>query len=171
MDDLGRIVIPKEIRRIHRIKEGDPIEMFVNADGDLVVKKHSPVRDIERVAGQYAETLAAATGHTVLVCDNDSVMAAGGPGKKEYIGKSVSAELYKAFLARKNLVLNKTSDALLPVTKDGGGDAGSQAVAPVLAGGDVFGGVVLLSGKNTAFGPGEQSLCAVAAAFLGTQLS
>lgn len=173
MDELGRIVIPKEIRKTYRIKEGDPIEIFINDSGELVIRKHSPVRDITGLAGAYAEALNGAAGHTVIITDNDGVIAAAGSRKKEYADARVSADLYKAALNRKVLILNKTKgDNLIAVKKDGGEKPVCQAVAPILNAGDVFGCVTLLSfDEGVSFGQNEQLLAATAAAFIGSQLA
>ena len=77
IDDLGRVVIPKEIRRTQRIREGDPLEIFTTGDGEVVFKKYSPMGEVSRLAAQYAEALARALGCTALICDRDHILAAG----------------------------------------------------------------------------------------------
>ena len=89
IDDLGRIVIPKEIRRTQRIREGDPIEIFTNREGEIMLKKYSPIGDLSDFASDYAESLAQTTGGLACVTDRDVVIAAAGPKKKEYEGKTI----------------------------------------------------------------------------------
>ena len=84
IDDLGRVVIPKEIRRTQRIREGDPLEIFTTGDGEVVFKKYSPMGEVSRLAAQYAEALAKALGCTALICDRDHILAAAGPGRRDY---------------------------------------------------------------------------------------
>jgi stage V sporulation protein T len=84
IDDLGRIVVPKEIRRTLRIREGDPLEIFTDREGEIILKKYSPIGELSQFAGEYAESLAQTTGHLVLITDCDHVVTASGTGKKEY---------------------------------------------------------------------------------------
>ena len=83
IDDLGRIVVPKEIRRTLRIREGDPLEIFTDREGEIILKKYSPIGELSQFAGEYAESLAQTTGHLVLITDCDHVVTASGAGKKE----------------------------------------------------------------------------------------
>ena len=95
IDDLGRIVIPKEIRRTLRIKEGDPIEIFTDKEGEVILKKYSPIGELSEFATGYAETLAKTTGHIACITDKDSVIAVSGGSKKEFLEKAISPELEK----------------------------------------------------------------------------
>ena len=95
IDDLGRIVIPKEIRKTLRIREGDPLEIFTDKEGEIILKKYSPIGELTEFASQYAETLAKITGHIACISDKDTIIAVSGASKKEYLEKSVSAELEK----------------------------------------------------------------------------
>ena len=93
IDDLGRIVIPKEIRKVLRIKEGDPIEIFTGREGEVILKKYSPIGELNEFASQYAETLAKTTGHIACITDKDTIIAVAGAPKKEYLEKSISSEI------------------------------------------------------------------------------
>ena len=93
IDDLGRVVVPKEIRRTLRIREGDPLEIFTDREGEIILKKYSPIGELSQFAGQYAESLAQSTGHLVCITDRDHVIAAAGNGKKEFEGKPISRQL------------------------------------------------------------------------------
>ena len=103
IDDLGRIVVPKEIRRTLRIREGDPLEIFTDRDGEIVLKKYSPIGELSQFAGEYAESLAQTTGHLVLITDCDHVVTASGQGRKEFEGKPISRQLEEVISERKSL--------------------------------------------------------------------
>ena len=96
IDDLGRIVIPKEIRRTLHIRETDPMEIFTDAEGQIILKKYSPIGDISTFAGKYAESLSDATGMTVCITDREQVIAASGDDKKNLMNKPVTKELNQA---------------------------------------------------------------------------
>ena len=100
IDDLGRVVIPKEIRRTLRIKEGDPLEIFTDREGEIILKKYSPIGELSAVAKEYAEALAMTSGHSVCITDRDQVVAAAGNNRKEYAGKAISRQL-------ENLIQNR----------------------------------------------------------------
>ena len=93
IDDLGRVVVPKEIRRTLRIREGDPLEIFTDREGEIILKKYSPIGELGLFAKQYAESLAQTTGHMVCVTDRDAIIATAGGAKKDYHGKSISIQL------------------------------------------------------------------------------
>ena len=93
IDDLGRVVIPKEIRRTMRIREGDPLEIYTEKDGEVIFKKYSPIGELGDFAANYVETLAKASGHGACITDRDNVIAVSGLPKKELIEKPVSSEL------------------------------------------------------------------------------
>ena len=96
IDDLGRVVIPKEIRRTLRIREGDPLEIFTDREGEVILKKYSPIGELSAQATQYSESLAQTTGLMVCVADRDTVIAAAGGAKKDYLGKPISKQLEDA---------------------------------------------------------------------------
>src|SRR5690554_1328456 len=93
IDDLGRIVIPKEIRRTLRIRERDALEIFTDRDGEVILKKYSPIADLEDFAQEYADSLYESTGHVTLITDRDAYIAVAGAGKKAFLGKSIPEEL------------------------------------------------------------------------------
>lgn len=90
IDELGRVVIPKEIRRTQRIRQGDALEIFTAADGQVVFKKYSPLVELGELAGVYAEVLAKNLGRPVLMCDRESIVAATGTGKGQLLGRQIS---------------------------------------------------------------------------------
>ena len=169
IDDLGRVVIPKEIRRTMRIREGDPLEIFTDADGEVVFKKYSPVGEMAPFAAQYADVLSRACGMTVLICDRDHVVTAAGGNKKLFFDRRLSAAMEAAMEARQTVVsrpgdadrLHPVEDVALPVA----------IMAPILTAGDVIGAVCFMQPENGAVPPeGDVRLAQVAAAFLGKQM-
>ena len=104
IDDLGRVVIPKEIRRTLRIREGDPLEIFTDREGEVILKKYSPIGELANFAGQYAESIAQALGCLVCICDTDQVIAASGNGKKELQDKYISSPLRQIMEERKVVI-------------------------------------------------------------------
>ncbi|MBE6778322.1 MAG: AbrB/MazE/SpoVT family DNA-binding domain-containing protein [Ruminococcaceae bacterium] len=169
IDDLGRVVIPKEIRRTMRIREGDPLEIFTEKDGEVVFKKYSPVGELSPFAVQYADVLARACNMTVLVCDRDHVIAAAGNSRKEFIDRRVSAQLDEVMEGRQVYVAKAGApDPLQPVEAI---NRTAGVAAPILASGDVTGAVCLLQPESGAVpGEGDVRLAQVAAAFLGKQM-
>ena len=103
IDDLGRVVIPKEIRRTLRIREGDPLEIFTSNDGEVIFKKYSPIGELHGVAVQYADVLNKSFALTAFVCDRDHILAASGAGKRELADRSVSQPLEKLMETRYRL--------------------------------------------------------------------
>ena len=93
IDDLGRVVIPKEIRRTMRIREGDPLEIYTDREGEVIFKKYSPIGELAGFAAEYAETLHKVCGISVLIFDRDAVIASAGVAKREYLDKKMSEEL------------------------------------------------------------------------------
>ena len=106
IDDLGRVVIPKEIRRTLRIREGTPLEIFTDREGEIILKKYSPIGELGAFAGQYAESLAQTTGLTVCVCDRDQVIAVSGGSRKELLGKNISRQLETVIEDRENILVD-----------------------------------------------------------------
>ena len=102
---MGRVVIPKEIRRTMRIRDGDPLEIFTDQNGEVILKKYSPVGEMGSFASQYADVLSKATGLTTVVCDRDHVIAVSGGMKKELMERRVSSQLEDLMESRKNYIL------------------------------------------------------------------
>ena len=143
IDDLGRIVVPKEIRRTLRIREGDPLEIFTDREGEIILKKYSPLGEMGNFADQYAESLAQTTGHLVLITDCDHVVTAAGTGKKEYEGKPISKQLEDAISERKNFLASRNDAEFVKVTLDDAGEFGQQALSTIICEGDAIGAVIL----------------------------
>ena len=118
IDDLGRVVVPKEIRRTMRIREGDPLEIYTDREGEIILKKYSPIGEMGIFAKQYADTLGQATGHIVCISDRDQVIAAAGTAKKDIIGKALSRELEEAMTERESIVASSSDRNYLPLVEE-----------------------------------------------------
>ena len=145
IDDLGRIVIPKEIRRTMRIREGDPMEIFTSREGEILLKKYSPVGELGEFALTIAESMAQTLGELVCVTDRDYVIAAAGTGKKEYEGKLLDSQLQTAVDNRCNQVLADNKAGFIKITQDDMKEYEAQAIATILSHGDCIGSVIILS--------------------------
>ena len=174
IDDLGRVVIPKEIRRTMRIREGDPLEIFTDAGGEVVFKKYSPIGELSEFAIKYAETLHKSGALNVIICDRDAVIAVAGVPKKEYLDKHVSDELDSMMKERKSYIYEGGAERCYPTSEKGG--CFISCAWPIISDGDVIGAVASLSsadGKNEGSicgGAVEKRLIMTAAAFLGKHL-
>ena len=168
IDDLGRIVIPKEIRRTLRIREGDALEIFTDSQGGVIFKKYSPVGELSTFASQYAEVLNRTVGVPMLICDRDHVVAAAGVSRKEFLERRVSPELEECMQARRPFI-GTSGEKIQPVE---GIDRPACVVCPILASSDVTGAVVMLNSEDKPSAPDETEtkLAQVAAAFLGKQM-
>ena len=169
IDDLGRVVIPKEIRRTMRIREGDPLEIYTDAQGEVIFKKYSPMGDLTEFMAQYADVLHKAIGAPVFIADRDRIAAYGGPGKKEFLEKNVSQALERVMEERAGYAAAPgEKNELYPVE----GAAGRASLAyPILSNGDVTGCVGALFDQKGSFpGPSAEKLIQVAAEFLGRQM-
>ena len=143
VDSLGRIVIPKELRRMLHIKEGSPLEIYMDADETIVLKKYSQVGSLKNISQAYAQSLSKVTGAMVCVADRDEIIAAAGKNHKNYIGKALSKELENIMDKRKSALYSKKDDTLIPVVKDDKADCEAQAIAVIVHDGDSAGAVIL----------------------------
>lgn len=165
IDDLGRIVIPKEIRRTLRIRERDALEIFTDRDGEVILKKYSPIADLEDFAQEYADSLYESTGHIALITDRDAYIAVSGTGRKTYLGKTLPEELSDAMESR-NVYNSEETGERLPIQSF---EDAHQLLVPIIHDGDVVGSIVLVS-KEKAMADLEKTLCQTAADFLAKQL-
>ena len=173
IDDLGRIVIPKEIRKTLRIKEGDPLEIFTDREGQVILKKYSPIGELSEFATEYAETLAKTTGHIACITDKDTVIAVSGGSKKEFLEQSISKDLERIMEDKEAYISKENNDVAIPVTQSENQDKrkNAQVVYPIISDGDVIGSVILLSkDANTKMTEVEKKVVQSAASFLGTQM-
>ena len=173
IDDLGRIVIPKEIRKTLRIKEGDPLEIFTDKEGEVILKKYSPIGELSEFASGYAETLAKTTGHIACITDKDTVIAVSGGSKKEFLEQDLSKELEQLLEDKEIYASSQNNEISIPVTKNDNKERiyNSQVVYPIISQGDVIGSVILLSkDAHTRMGETELKVVQSAAGFLGNQM-
>jgi len=173
IDDLGRVVIPKEIRKTLRIKEGDPLEIFTDREGQVILKKYSPIGELSEFATEYAETLAKTTGHIACITDKDTVIAVSGGSKKEFLEQGISKDLEKIIDEKEIYVSKDNNDVSVPVTKNDNREkiSNSQVVYPIISDGDAIGTVILISkDSSTKMSEVEKKVVQSAASFLGSQM-
>ncbi len=169
IDDLGRIVIPKEIRRTMRMREGDPLEIFTEASGEIVLKKYSMIARLENFSRQYAENLHKVSGLATVICDTDHVVAFAGRGKREALGSPITKETedvissrmgyYKQFPGEKKLYTHN------------GSPMGAIGVAPIINAGDCAGVVALLAEDGATITDTQKKLLTLTSNLLAGNLS
>ncbi|MCI8668526.1 MAG: AbrB/MazE/SpoVT family DNA-binding domain-containing protein [Lachnospiraceae bacterium] len=166
IDELGRVVIPKEIRRTLKIREGDPLEIFTDREGEIILKKYSPIGEMKTFAIQYAESMALNTEHIVIITDRDQVIAVAG-GKKDLLNKSLTKD-FENILENRMLVKENTKGIRIT---DIDTERNSKIIQPIICEGDVIGAVVVM-GKDEAakLSEMEVKIAAIAANFLGRQM-
>lgn len=169
IDDLGRVVIPKEIRRTMRIREGDPLEIYTSNDGEVIFKKYSAISEMSENATQVADIMGKLAGCPVVIFDRDHVVAVSGVSKKEFNERRVSPALEDIIESRKNYFKTESdSQNVLPVE---GIDKPAIACAPIISSGDVTGAVAFLEEGNIKTASELQiSLIQAASQFLGRQV-
>ena len=169
IDDLGRVVIPKEIRRTMRIREGDPLEIYTSREGEVIFKKYSMLSSVEDFAAQLCDTMSRSMGAACAITDRDAVIAAAGEGRRELIGRRVSPALEKLMEDRRAWRAGESAPPLPVCEGDGGPYAG--AASPILAEGDLLGLVLFVSPEpGGASGEAECKLAQTIAAFLGRHM-
>ena len=173
IDDLGRVVIPKEIRKVHRIKEGDPLEIFTDKEGEIILKKYSPIGELTEFASSYADTISKTTGHIACITDKDTVIAVSGGSKKEFLEKNLSKELEEVLENKEVFKSKENNEIAIPITQNEGRERiyNSQVIYPIISDGDVIGSVILLAKEpNKKMGEAEDKVAQSAAGFLGNHL-
>ncbi len=173
IDDLGRVVIPKEIRKVHRIKEGDPLEIFTDKEGEIILKKYSPIGELTEFASTYADTISKTTGHIACITDKDTVIAVAGGSKKDFLEKNLSKELEEVMENKEVFKSKENNEISIPITQNEGRERiyNSQVIYPIITDGDVVGSVILLSKEpNKKMGEVEDKVAQSAAGFLGNHL-
>ncbi|MBP3703430.1 MAG: stage V sporulation protein T [Lachnospiraceae bacterium] len=171
IDELGRIVIPKEIRRTLRIREGDPLEIFTDKEGGVILRKYSPIGELGEIAKEYAEAVAGVAKCTVCITDRDTIIAAAGPDKKDFMGKDIHGNLMDCIEGRKTVSANAMDAKYCRIIDEDDSDAFFEAISTIVAEGDAIGAVVLLSkDKDDIFGDFEEKTAICGANFLGRQM-
>ena len=169
VDDLGRIVIPKEIRRTLRIREGDPLEIYTEKDGGVIFRKYSPMGDLQEFAAAMCESIGSATGYIAAVADRDSIIALHGAPKRELMDKPNSPELEKLMEQRRHYLF-KAGDPFIRAS-EGENRYHLGAASPILSQGDLMGAVLLLLDENDhPLQEADQGLAKTCAGFLGRQM-
>ncbi|WP_047154282.1 stage V sporulation protein T [Aneurinibacillus tyrosinisolvens] len=169
IDDLGRVVIPKEIRRTLRIREGDPLEIFVDRDGEVILKKYSPIGELGDFAKEYADSLYESMNHITMISDRDTVITVSGASKKEYMDKAIG-EIVEGCMEDRKPTL-QTNPGQYEIVRDNSEQYSSYVIAPIIAGGDPIGSVILVSkGEQVKMGDLEMKLAETAAGFLAKQM-
>ncbi len=169
IDDLGRVVIPKEIRRTMRIREGDPLEIYTDNDGEVIFKKYSPIGELSPHSMQYAEVLCKSSGFPAIICDRDHVVAAAGVSKKEYLERRVTGEL-ENLMENRECYTARANDTSMFIAIEGI-DRKTVVAFPIIASGDISGAVILLENDSGTI-PNEMEIkmAQLAADFLGRQI-
>lgn len=153
IDDLGRVVIPKEIRRVLRIREGDPLEIYTSKEGEVILKKYSPINELSQFAGEFAETVSSVLGSTVLVSDTDQIIAVSGGMKKDLLDKKIDHELDRLIQSKNRL------------QEDG------RIIVPIISQGDSIGSITILpKDSDKILGDAELKAAEIGATFLARQM-
>ncbi len=172
IDDLGRVVIPKEIRRTMRIREGDPLEIYTDREGGVILKKYSPISELNEFAGEFIESAHTILGDSAIVTDTDQVVAVSGSSKRDYLDKKISPEIEK-IIQSKSVKIMSDAEAIQPITSEADEDRDykSQVIVPIISQGDPIGSVIFFSrDQNRILGEMELKTAEIAAHFLAKQM-
>ena len=173
IDELGRVVIPKEIRRTLRIREGEPLEIYTENGGEVVLKKFSPIGEISAVAQDYSDSLYRTLGAIAVICDRDQVVSCAGIGKKELVEKPLSGELERILEDRRSVCFNAADgERTIAICFDEDPSRyTAQLIVPVLADGEVIGALMLLRCDNgSRMGDVEKKVAETTAHIIGRQM-
>ena len=171
IDDLGRVVVPKEIRRTLRIREGDPLEIFTDREGEIILKKYSPVGELGAFARQYADALAQSCGHIISITDRDMHIAVSGAARKALLNQPLGPALEELINQRETRCCTVKDKDFIPITAADQEDFKAQVICPIITEGDAVGAVIITSrNAQVRMGEVEQKLAAAAAGFFGRQL-
>lgn len=172
IDDLGRVVVPKEIRRTLRIREGDPLEIFTDREGQVILKKYSPIGELNEFASEYCESLNENTGHTAIITDRDNIIAIAGGAKKGFLEKRISPDLEKIIESRATFISDEKSPSIKIIYEDETSEIYiSQIICPIVMQGDPIGSIILISKEEgSKMGTLEKTLLETASKFLSKQL-
>ncbi|GBF32872.1 stage V sporulation protein T [Desulfocucumis palustris] len=166
IDDLGRVVIPKELRRNLKIREGDPLEIYVDRGGQIMLKKYSPIMELGAFAQEYAESLFEALGHLSVITDKDTVVSVAGKNAKDFGTKTINQLVEEVMDKRKVQMFAEN----IMITTDDRLVCNSAVIAPIISGGDPIGTVIIASREGAKMGNLESKLAETAAGFLARQM-
>lgn len=168
IDDLGRVVIPKEIRRTMRIREGDPLEIYTDNDGEVIFKKYSPIGEMNEFASQIAESVSATTNLPIVILDRDHCIAAAGIAKKEVLERRITPQAEELLENRMKFVSSSDSDEQIQPLE--GIDRYAGVFVPIISSGDITGAVITLkNNKSDSITETDEKICTIAADFLAKQ--
>lgn len=173
IDELGRVVIPKEIRRTLRIREGDPLEIFTDRDGEVILKKYSPIGEMGEFARQFAESLHRTVGHIACISDRDAIIAVAGGTRKDFIDRPISSQIESIMTDRRGIQVTSRNGQPIPITTDdeSGTEYSCQTIVPIVAEGEPIGSVILVDKESEAtMADMEMKVCQTAASFIGKQM-
>ncbi len=171
IDNLGRIVIPKEIRKTLRIKEGDALEIYTDREGEVILKKYSPIEELSEYAKQYAESLYQILGRSIFITDMDQIIAASGVGKKEAMGQHLTVEFEKIMNTRQQRILSINERDYVDLYTDMTIDTEAILMTPIINEGTIIGSVIMIQKEEKdVLGELEKKLSLVAAHYLGNQM-
>ncbi len=168
IDDLGRVVIPKEIRRTLRIREGDPLEIFTDRDGEVILKKYSPIGELSSFSKEYAKSIGTVTSCIVCITDKDQVIATNTSFESKFLDKNISKKLEEAIDDRATVLTTRGKRDFIPILDEDNNDYSNEFIMPIISEGDALGSVILLS--NNEFTDTEKKVIEVASNFLGKQM-
>jgi AbrB family transcriptional regulator (stage V sporulation protein T) len=168
IDDLGRVVIPKEIRRTLRIREGDPLEIFVAREGEVILKKYSPISELGHFAVEYADALYDSIHFPVFICDRDEIIAVSGESKKDYLNKSIGSHIEEAIENRSNIL--ETEMTTVELIRGNEEEVNGHIIHVIIANGDPIGAVMIMAKEQEVLTGTEQKVAETAANFLGKQM-
>lgn len=167
IDDLGRVVIPKEIRRTLRIREGDPLEIFTAREGEVILKKYSPISELGQFAEEYAEALYEALGTPAMISDRDEMIAVSGVSKKEYLNRQLTPAVEEIIASRK--IKTEKLENTVEFVAGQVEQVKSYCILPIIADGDTIGAIFLFS-KVHFLGEAEEKAITTASYFLAKQM-
>ncbi len=173
IDELGRVVIPKEIRRNFKIREGEPLEIFVDQNGEVILKKYSPVGELGHVVKEYADSLHEVMGHIACIADRDKVISVAGAPEKEFVNRSVSAAVEQVMQTRKSVLILDTAqhEYYHHADEENASKFTAEAIAPIISEGEAIGAVFMgTKNKDARLGDLELKLVETAAGFLAKHL-
>ncbi|WP_310604111.1 stage V sporulation protein T [Anaerosporobacter sp.] len=171
IDDLGRVVVPKEIRRTLRIREGDPLEIFTDREGEIILKKYSPIGELSQFAKQYGDALSQTTGHVVFITDRDQFISVSGTNKKDIVGKQISKDLENVVNERESVSAASADKTFIRVGSEEDNEYTAEVISPIICEGDAIGAVIILTkDAKIKLGDTEVKLAAAASNFLGRQM-
>ncbi len=172
IDDLGRVVIPKEIRRTMRIREGDPLEIYTDRQGGVVLKKYSPINELNEFAGGFIESAHNILGDSAVVTDTDQIVAVSGISRKEYLEKRISPQIEEIIQSKTvRVISDKESAQPITIEENENHDYASQVIVPIISQGDPIGSVIFFSrDQEKQLGDMELKTAEIAAHFLASQM-